>query len=115
MATKAEQFKSETQRATRPKKKKAAKKTPRNLTVDTAKPGTSATDRKVGAGSSGRNLKKKARKGAALETSETGKASRKSTRASNGRVKRDSNLQRRATRKTTSSKAKAERAQAAKR
>ena len=81
--------------------------------MDTSKPGVSATDRKAGGGRSGeRNVSLRAGRkgGASLEDSATGKASRKSTRKSAGRVKTTSNLQRQAVRETSSSKARATRA-----
>lgn len=79
------------------------------MAVDTSLPGVSATDRKVGDGSSGaRNKSARAQKkgGAKLESSATGKASRKSTRKSTGRVKRTSNLRLKAIRKATTVKTK---------
>lgn len=86
--------------------------------MDTAAPGASASDRKAGAGATGaRNVSKRSGKkgGARLEDSATGNASRKSTRKSEGRVKRTANLQRKATRKATSPKSRATRARAKKR
>lgn len=112
MATKAETFRSKTARSG-PKKPKKPARPRRDTPVDTAKPGVSATDRKAGKGGStaDRNRSKKAagKAGAALEGSATGRPSRKSTRKSANRSKRDSNLARRATRKTTSPKARARR------
>ena len=112
MATKAEKFRSETERAGA-KKPKAPRKPRRDVQVDTAKPKTSATDRKAGGGSPSRNRSKKAagKASAALEDSVAGKRpSRKSTRKSANRSKPDTNLALRATRKTTSPKARARRA-----
>lgn len=111
MATKAERFRSKEERTGEPKPKRAPRPR-RDIGVDTSKPGVSATDRKVGAGSTAtRNASKRAAKkgGAALEDSATGRPSRKSSRKSSGRAKRDSNLSRRATRETTSPKARARR------
>lgn len=61
-----------------------------------------------------RNTSKRAKKkgGAALEKSATGKPSRKSTRKSEGGVKRTSNLRKKATRKATSAKTRANKAKA---
>jgi len=116
MATKAETFRSKKQRSG-PKKAKSPRRPRRDTVVDTAKPGVSATDRKAGGTSTAaRNRSKKAgrKAGAALEDSASARPSRKSTRKSANRAKRDSNLARRATRKTTSPKARARRAVAAK-
>jgi hypothetical protein len=107
MATRSQAFKSEQQREARIPKKKRPPRPRRDFPVDTSQPGVSASDRKVGGGSSGtRNVSKRtARKGGAvLEDSATGKPSRKSTRKASGRVKRTSNLQRKAIRETSSSK-----------
>ncbi len=113
MATKAEKFRSETERAGA-KKPKAPRKPRRDVQVDTAKPKTSATDRKAGGSSTAaRNRSKKAagKAGAALEDSVASKRpSRKSTRKSANRSKRDTNLSLRETRKVTSPKARARRA-----
>jgi hypothetical protein len=115
MATKAQRFRSEQERnagASKPKKKIRRPRARAN-DVDTSQPGVSATDRRAGGGRSGaRNVSKRAERkgGARLEDSETGKASRKSTRKSAGRVKPSSNLQRRAIRKSASPQARAARA-----
>lgn len=112
MATKAEKFRSKVERSG-PKKKKRPTKRRRDVGVDTALPGVSASDRKGGGGSTAaRNRSKKAgrKAGAALEDSTGARPSRKSTRKSANRSKRDSNLARRATRKTTSPKSRARRA-----
>ncbi len=110
MATKAELVRSEAQRSGR-KKAKSPRRARRDVPVDTAQPGMSATDRKAGGGSTAaRNKKKKARGGAALEDSALARPTRKSTRKSSNRTKPDSNLARRATRKATSPKARARRA-----
>lgn len=96
---------------TRPTPKAPSKKKKKKPSVDTAKPGVSASDKKVGAGTSGkRNFSKAAKKKAAfaLEDSVTS-ASRKSTRKSSNRQKPDSQLKRRATRRTTAPTARARR------
>ncbi len=114
MATKAEAFRSEAERSG-PKKAKKPKKPRRDTPVDTAKPGVSATARKAGGGSTAdRNRSEKAagKASVALEDSARERPSRKSTRKSANRSKPDSNLARRATRKTTSPKARARRANA---
>lgn len=111
MATRAEKFRSEQARAGAPKPKRP-RRPRRDTIVDTSKPGVSATDRKVGAGSTAtRNRSKRAAKkgGAALEDSATGRPSRKSSRRSTGRAKRESNLARRTKRATTSATARARR------
>ena len=113
MATRAQAFKARQQRNANPPKKKRPPRPRRDLVVDTAAPGVSATDRKAGAGDTGRrNVSNRAGKkgGAKLESSASGKPSRKSTRKSAGRVKRTSNLERKATRKVTAPKARATRA-----
>lgn len=115
MATKAQAFKSQRQREAKPPKKKRAPRPRRDFPVDTAQPGVSASDRRAGSGSSGsRNVSKRAGKkgGAALENSATGKPSRKSTRKASGRIKRTSNLQRKAIRKTSSPKQRSAKAKA---
>ena len=74
-------------RAANPPKPKRAPRPRRDLVVDTSKPGVSATDRKAGGGATAsRNASKSSAKkgGAALEDSQTGKPSRKSTRGSSG-------------------------------
>jgi len=107
MATKSQSIQAQQKHDARPVKPKRPVRRRRDTLVDTAKPGVSATDRKAGGGVAGtRNTSTKAQKkgGARLETSATGKASRKSTRKSAGRIKRTSNLQRKAIRKTTASR-----------
>jgi hypothetical protein len=114
MATKSQRFKSEQQRASRPARRKSAPRARRDEPVDTAQPGVSASDRKVGAGRSGtRNISARAQRkgGARLEDSATGKPSRKSTRKSTG-VKRTSNLRQRQVRRVSSPKARAARSAA---
>lgn len=103
MVTKADKFKTKQQHAANPPKPKRAPRARRDLVVDTAKPGVSASDRKAGGGRSGtRNVSARAaaKGGAALEDSATGRPSRKSTRDSSGNVKRSTNLRLRAERKT---------------
>jgi hypothetical protein len=99
MATKSQQFRTQQQRDARPPKAQRPARRRRDFPVDTALPGVSASDRKVGSGSSGsRNVSARAARkgGAAMEDSATGKPSRKSTRKSEGRVKRTTKLQNRA-------------------
>jgi hypothetical protein len=110
MATKAERFRAEQARAANPPKPKRPPRPRRDIPVDTAQPGTSATDRKAGAlGTADRNRSRRAKNkgGAKLENSASGKPSRKSTRRSQGRVKRTSNLQRQAIRDAHSPKSRA--------
>lgn len=113
MATKAEEARAAQQRAARPPRPKQPARPRRDGDVDTSLPGVSATDRKVGAGSTAtRNQSERARKkgGAALEDSATGKPSRKSTRASEGAMKRTANLERRRIRSTSAPASRAARA-----
>lgn len=115
MTTRAEAFRVQEQHAAKPHRVKQVK-APRNIPVDTALPGVSASDRKVGNGSSGtRNESVRAGKkaGDALEDSATGKPSRRSTRKSVGRVMRTGSLRRQATRKASAPKAVASKAAAA--
>lgn len=115
MATKAQAYRTQQQRDANPPKEKRSPRPRRDEPVDTAQPGVSASDRKVGAGHSGtRNVSKRAgRKGGArLEDSATGKASRKSTRSSSGRAKRTSNLERKAIREAASPAARSAKATA---
>lgn len=112
MATKAQQKKAEDQRNANPPKPKAPKRPRRDVDVDTAKKGVSASDRKAGAGKTAtRNTSKRVAKkgGPVLEDSETGKPSRKSTRKTTGGGKPASALKRKVVRKTTSAKARATR------
>jgi hypothetical protein len=107
MATKADTFKAQQQRDANPPKPKSPPRKRRDSPVDTSRPGVSATDRKAGGGSSGGRNKsaRAARKGGArLEDSATGKPSRKSTRKSVGRVKRTTELRRKALQKGSRSK-----------
>ena len=116
MATKAERFKARTARTGKkqPKKRKAPRK---DLIVDTAKPGVSASDRKVGKSSTAERNRSKsaARKGGAKLEDSKDQPSRKSTRRSEGRKKTSSNLERRQIRRTRSPSARAARAQAKRR
>jgi hypothetical protein len=104
MSTRAETYKSDAMREAHGQQPKKAVKPPRNPKLDTSLPGVSAGDKRVGAGLSGRNESKRVDKrgGPALEVSTTGKATRRSTRKSVGRVKRTTNLQERAMRATAS-------------
>jgi hypothetical protein len=116
MATKAEAFKAQQMLATHGTQPPKAKKAPRNPKLDTSLPGVSASDKRVGAGSSSRNESARVAKrgGPALEESATGKPSRKSTRKSSGRVKRSTNQQEKAVRATSAPKSQAAKAQAKK-
>jgi hypothetical protein len=116
MATKTERARAEAERAG-PKKPKTRKRRRRDIPVDTSRPGVSATDRKAGLGdSAARNWSKRAgRKGGAALESSAGQPSRKSTRRSAGRIKRTTNQQVEAIRRSTSPQAQHERAAARKR
>jgi ribosome-associated translation inhibitor RaiA len=83
----------------------------RDSVVDTAQPGVSATDRKAGGGSTARRNAKRNVAGltSALEDSAQATPSRKSTRGSAGRAKRDGNLKLRQTRALHSAKERARR------
>ncbi|WP_437278135.1 hypothetical protein WME90_44080 [Sorangium sp. So ce375] len=87
-------------------------KSRRDVPVDTAAPGRSATDRKAGGGSTARrNTLRRARKAsAALEDSAQDRPSRKSTRKSANRAKQGSKLQRRKVRETSTPSARAAKA-----
>jgi ribosome-associated translation inhibitor RaiA len=86
----------------------------RDATVDTARPGWNATDRRAGGSSTAaRNTKLRApRAAAALEDSAEDRPSRKSTRKSENRQKQDGNLRQRQTRASTAPKTRAARAAA---
>lgn len=86
----------------------------RDVWVDTAQPGISASDRKVGAGSTARRNTKLNLAGltSALEDSAQDRPSRKSTRRSVGRAKRDTGLRLRATSQAHDSKGRARKAAA---
>ncbi|WP_438024630.1 hypothetical protein [Sorangium sp. So ce233] len=89
-------------------------KSRRDVPVDTAAPGRSATDRKAGGGSTARrNAMRRARKATAtLEDSARDRPSRKSTRKSANRAKQDSKLRRREVRQATTPSARAAKATA---
>jgi len=107
MATKAERFNSARQienSSPKPKKPKARKPAP---DVNAATPGVTGT------GKARRNFKQRPKGGAALEvSSESSKASRKSTRSSAGHIKQATQLTRRQKRATHSPKERATRAAA---
>jgi ribosome-associated translation inhibitor RaiA len=86
----------------------------RDALVDTAAPEVSASDRRAGGPSTARRNSRRndARATSMLEDSARARPSRKSTRRSANRSKRDSNLKRRQTRATTAPGARAARAQA---
>jgi hypothetical protein len=88
-------------------------KTRRDVPVDTAEPGSSADDRKVGAGHTGKRNTKLNTAGMkyALEDSTTGKPSRKSTRAGTNRIKPDNPLTQRTKSSVQSPQSQAARAQ----
>lgn len=113
MSTRSETFRANAARKANPPKKKSPPKARRDLVVDTALPGVSATDRRAKRTASKRVAKKG---GAALEATKTASArpSRKSTRKASGGAKRTTNLKQRATRKVASPKAKARKAAAKK-
>jgi hypothetical protein len=97
------------------KRTSPGRKRPQDKPVDTSAPGVSVTNKKGGGSETGdRNRSAHAAKKAsyALESSEEGTPSRKSTRRSANRIKPDSQLKRRQTRATTSPKAQATKAKA---
>lgn len=106
MATKAEEYMAELLRQSRPPRAKKARKPTRNQTID-----TTLLD---GIGTLPHNFKKLSdnRGGAFLESSASGKPSRKSTRKSSGHMKAASELTRRQIRRVTSPSARAARAAA---
>jgi hypothetical protein len=108
MATKAQAFRTQQQRAANPPKRKRPKRARRDGVVDTSKPGVSATDRKA-ARRTTRSLLAGRRGGAALEDVPATKRSRKSTRKSSDRTKRTTNQQLQAIRTTRSPSARAAR------
>jgi len=115
MATKAQIFRTTQQRKAKPPKKKRAPRPRRDQPVDTALPGVSATARRVGRNATAmrnRSARAAQKGGAKLENSATGSPSRKSTRKSQGRVKRTTNLRLAAVRKTRSAKSRARKARA---
>ncbi|WP_437656339.1 hypothetical protein [Sorangium sp. So ce1182] len=89
-------------------------KSRRDVPVDTAAPGRSATDRKAGGGSTARrNTMRRAPKAtAALEDSARDRPSRKSTRKSANRAKQGSQLRRRQVRRAATPSARAAKATA---
>ncbi|KYF73270.1 hypothetical protein BE11_27125 [Sorangium cellulosum] len=89
-------------------------KSRRDVPVDTAAPGRSATDRKAGGGSTARrNAMRRTRKATAtLEDSAQDRPSRKSTRKSANRAKQDSKLRRRAVRQAAAPSTRAAKATA---
>ena len=108
MATRAENARYEMERS-KPNRPKQPPKPRRDVGVDTSLPGTSATDRKAGAGSSAaRNRKTAGTTKAAFELEDSkGQPSRKSTRGAANRIKQNSNLTRRQKRRVASPKARA--------
>ena len=105
MATRAELARYLMERS-KPKLPKSPPRPRRDVPVNTALPGVSATDRKAGAGNGARNLKKNGTTSASfkLEAS-NGRPSRKSTRRSANRVKQNNNLTRRQKRRVRSPEA----------
>ncbi|MEZ4366209.1 MAG: hypothetical protein R2939_07955 [Kofleriaceae bacterium] len=93
MATKAQAFRTEQARNAKPPRPKQPKRPRRDLVVDTAKPGVSASDRKARRAPTANAAAKG--EGAALEVS-AGRPSRKSTRKSADGTKRTTNQQLRA-------------------
>jgi hypothetical protein len=115
MATKAEAYRRAQQRSAKPPQPKQPPRRRREKPVDTARAGVSATDRRAGGDATAarnRSARAQTKGGARLESSASGKPSRKSTRKSVGRVKRTANLQRREIRRTSSPQARAEKAAA---
>ena len=108
VATKTQLFRYSAERSG-PKRPKQPPRRRRDLPVDTAKPGVSATDRRAGGNSTaGRNRSKSAAKKASYALEDSGeRPSRKSTRRARNRQKPDNNLKRRQTRKATSAAARA--------
>ena len=108
MATKAERARALQQRSGPPKAKRP-RRPRRDVPVDTSRPGVSASHRRAGLlDTADRNRSNRAARkgGAALESSRT-VPSRKSTRRSSGRMKRTTNLQQAALRRTWAPKARA--------
>lgn len=108
MATRAERFRAEEQINSSQAKPKKLRAHSIDRTVSAATAGVS------GAGTAHQNLSKRSNNkgGPALEVSEVGTPSRKSTRSSAGRVKAASELTRRQVRRVTSPQARATRAAA---
>jgi hypothetical protein len=116
MLTKAHRVRATQQREAHGNPTKKPRRPRRDKPVDTAKPGVSASDRKAGKGATGlRNLSNKAalKGGFELESSATDRPTRKPTRRSGkAHVKSSTQLTGRQTRRTSSPKARATRAQA---
>lgn len=113
MPTKAERFRAKRERRANPPRAKSPARPRRDYPVNTARVGVSADDRKAGLlDTADRNRMNSDKAGAALESSETGQPSRKSTRGSAGGVKRTDNLRQRAVQKARSPKKRASKAQA---
>lgn len=113
MVTEAHLFRAQQPRGAKPLKPKKPRPPRKDVPVDTSKPGIRATNRRVGCGSTATsNVSKRAAKtgGACLEDSATGEPSRKSTRQSEGRLKRAVNQQREIVRRAHSAKASAAKA-----
>lgn len=109
MLRKAEQFRRED---LRPKPRTPKPPKTKRDGVDTSQPGVSATQNRAGQGHTApRNLSKHADRKASyvLEDSATGQPSRKSSRRSSNRIKTDSSLHSRQTRRATSAKTRAKR------
>jgi hypothetical protein len=108
MATRAERFRAEEQINSSQAKPKKVRAHSSDRSVNAATAGVS------GAGTAHQNLAKRSNNkgGPALEVSELGTPSRKSTRSSAGRVKAASELTRRQVRRVTSPQARATRAAA---
>lgn len=104
MATKAEAYMAELLRASRPPRPKKARKPTRDESID-----TTLLD---GVGTTPHNFTKRSdnRGGPVLESSASGKPSRKSTRKSAGHIKAATELTRRQVRRITSPSARAARA-----
>jgi hypothetical protein len=104
MATKAEAYMAELLRASRPPRPKKVRKPSRDESID-----TTLLD---GVGTTPHNFTKRSvnRGGPVLESSASGKPSRKSTRKSAGHIKAASELTRRQVRRITSPSARAARA-----
>ncbi len=104
MATKAVAYMAELLRQSRPPRPKKVRKPKRDEAID-----TTLLD---GLGTTPHNFTKRfeSRGGPVLESSATGKQSRKSTRKSSGRIKAATELTRRQTRRVTSPAARAARA-----
>ncbi len=114
MATRAENFRAESQH-TKPPRTKQVRKPKIDDGVDTSEPGVSATDKRKGIEhTADRNRAEHAERKATsvLEDSESGTPSRKSTRASGAGGKASSNLDRKVTRALRQPEAQAARAKA---